>query len=141
MRAGAVGPPSPGGAPGGLAPAADAVIEQVEIVAKYAGYIDRQEAEIAKLRAAEDQPLPADFDYQVVKGPSNEVKQKLNEVRPATATVQKTMAAMKPTPVTMLRACAQGRTRSPASTDLKVAWPASSEVNQCSRRPAPSPQR
>ncbi len=68
----------------GLAPAADAVIEQVEIVAKYAGYIDRQEAEIAKLRAAEDQPLPADFDYQVVKGLSNEVKQKLNEVRPAT---------------------------------------------------------
>ena len=68
----------------GLAPAADAVIEQVEIVAKYAGYIDRQEAEIAKLRAAEDQPLPADFDYQVVKGLSNEVNQKLNEVRPAT---------------------------------------------------------
>ncbi|MBF1803222.1 tRNA uridine-5-carboxymethylaminomethyl(34) synthesis enzyme MnmG [Alloalcanivorax profundimaris] len=68
----------------GLAPVADAVIEQVEIVAKYAGYIDRQEAEIAKLRAAEDQPLPADFDYQVVKGLSNEVKQKLNEVRPAT---------------------------------------------------------
>ena len=52
----------------GLAPAADAVIEQVEIVAKYAGYIDRQEAEIAKLRAAEDQPLPADFDAQFVSG-------------------------------------------------------------------------
>lgn len=68
----------------GLAPAADAVIEQVEIVAKYAGYIDRQEAEIAKLRAAEDQPLPEDFDYAAVKGLSNEVKQKLTEVRPAT---------------------------------------------------------
>ncbi|MBL7251063.1 tRNA uridine-5-carboxymethylaminomethyl(34) synthesis enzyme MnmG [Alloalcanivorax sp. C16-2] len=68
----------------GLVPAADAVIEQVEIVAKYAGYIDRQEAEIARLRAAEDQPLPEGFDYASVKGLSNEVKQKLTEVRPAT---------------------------------------------------------
>ncbi|MFP1681886.1 tRNA uridine-5-carboxymethylaminomethyl(34) synthesis enzyme MnmG [Alloalcanivorax sp. C16-1] len=68
----------------GLAPMADAVVEQVEIAAKYAGYIDRQEAEIAKLRAAEDQPLPEDFDYGAVKGLSNEVKQKLGEVRPAT---------------------------------------------------------
>ncbi|MEP1895982.1 MAG: tRNA uridine-5-carboxymethylaminomethyl(34) synthesis enzyme MnmG [Alloalcanivorax venustensis] len=68
----------------GLAPVAPAVIEQVEIVAKYAGYIDRQEAEIAKLRAAEDQALPLDFDYRAVQGLSNEVKQKLEDVRPET---------------------------------------------------------
>ena len=68
----------------GLAPAAPAVIEQVEILAKYAGYIDRQEAEIAKLRAAEDQALPLDFDYRAVQGLSNEVKQKLEDVRPET---------------------------------------------------------
>ena len=68
----------------GLVPAEPAVIEQVEIVAKYAGYIDRQEAEIAKLRAAEDQALPLDFDYRAVQGLSNEVKQKLEDVRPET---------------------------------------------------------
>jgi len=68
----------------GLAPAAPAVIEQVEIVAKYAGYIDRQETEIAKLRAAEDQALPEDFDYRRVQGLSNEVKQKLEDIRPQT---------------------------------------------------------
>ena len=68
----------------GLELAAPAVIEQVEIVAKYAGYIDRQEAEIAKLRAAEDQALPLDFDYRAVQGLSNEVKQKLEDVRPET---------------------------------------------------------
>ncbi|WP_370210297.1 tRNA uridine-5-carboxymethylaminomethyl(34) synthesis enzyme MnmG [Alloalcanivorax venustensis] len=68
----------------GLAPAAPAVIEPVEIVATYAGYIDRQEAEIAKLRAAEDQALPLDFDYRAVQGLSNEVKQKLEDVRPET---------------------------------------------------------
>lgn len=64
-------------------PAAD-VVEQMEILAKYAGYIDRQTDEIAKLRAAETTPLPADFDYEQVKGLSNEVKQKLGTVRPET---------------------------------------------------------
>ena len=62
----------------------DAVIEQMEILAKYAGYIDRQTDEIKKLQAAENTPLPADFDYATVKGLSNEVKQKLSEVRPET---------------------------------------------------------
>tara|TARA_B100000676_G_scaffold83430_1_gene83545 strand:- start:1108 stop:3003 length:1896 start_codon:yes stop_codon:yes gene_type:complete len=60
------------------------VIEQMEILAKYSGYIDRQTDEIEKLRAAETSPLPADFDYEQVKGLSNEVKQKLGEVRPET---------------------------------------------------------
>ncbi|MGB2060503.1 MAG: tRNA uridine-5-carboxymethylaminomethyl(34) synthesis enzyme MnmG, partial [Alcanivorax sp.] len=61
-----------------------AVIEQMEILAKYAGYIDRQNDEIAKLRAAETTRLPDDFDYGQVKGLSNEVKQKLGEIRPET---------------------------------------------------------
>lgn len=64
-------------------PAAD-VVEQMEILAKYAGYIDRQTDEIEKLRAAETTALPADFDYEQVKGLSNEVKQKLGTVRPET---------------------------------------------------------
>lgn len=61
-----------------------AVIEQMEILAKYAGYIDRQADEIDKLRAAETTALPAEFDYGQVKGLSNEVKQKLGEIRPQT---------------------------------------------------------
>ena len=61
-----------------------AVIEQMEILAKYAGYIDRQSDEIEKLRAAESTRLPKDFDYGQVKGLSNEVKQKLGDIRPET---------------------------------------------------------
>ena len=61
-----------------------AVIEQMEILAKYAGYIDRQSDEIEKLRAAETTRLPEDFDYGQVKGLSNEVKQKLGDIRPET---------------------------------------------------------
>ncbi len=58
------------------------VLEQVEISAKYAGYIDRQTEEIARLRQHETTPLPEGFDYTVVEGLSNEIKQKLSDHRP-----------------------------------------------------------
>ncbi|MGH1486645.1 MAG: tRNA uridine-5-carboxymethylaminomethyl(34) synthesis enzyme MnmG [Cellvibrionaceae bacterium] len=58
------------------------VSEQVEISAKYAGYIDRQEEEIQRLRQHEETPLPVDFDYSTVEGLSNEIKQKLIEHKP-----------------------------------------------------------
>ncbi|GAB5453052.1 MAG: tRNA uridine-5-carboxymethylaminomethyl(34) synthesis enzyme MnmG [Halioglobus sp.] len=58
--------------------------EQVSIQAKYAGYIDRQREDIEKLRRHENTPLPADMDFDAVDGLSNEVRQKLNDVRPET---------------------------------------------------------
>jgi len=60
----------------------DKVAEQVEIQAKYAGYIDRQANEIAKIQAHDATLLPQKFDYARVKGLSNEVVQKLNKVQP-----------------------------------------------------------
>jgi len=58
--------------------------EQVAIQAKYAGYIDRQQEEIERLRRHEHTRLPDDLDYDSVDGLSNEVRQKLNEARPET---------------------------------------------------------
>jgi tRNA uridine 5-carboxymethylaminomethyl modification enzyme len=58
--------------------------EQVEIQAKYAGYIDRQREDIARLRRNENTPLPSNLNYNAVDGLSNEVKQKLREARPDT---------------------------------------------------------
>jgi tRNA uridine 5-carboxymethylaminomethyl modification enzyme len=58
--------------------------EQVEIQAKYAGYIDRQQEDIARLRRNENTALPPDLDYNAVDGLSNEVKQKLAAARPDT---------------------------------------------------------
>ncbi len=58
--------------------------EQVEIQAKYAGYIDRQKEDIARLRRHENTRLPAELDYYAVDGLSNEVKQKLAAARPDT---------------------------------------------------------
>ncbi len=58
--------------------------EQVAIQAKYAGYIDRQRDDIARLRRNENTPLPSSLDYNAVDGLSNEVKQKLCAARPDT---------------------------------------------------------
>ncbi|MDA8384421.1 MAG: tRNA uridine-5-carboxymethylaminomethyl(34) synthesis enzyme MnmG [Betaproteobacteria bacterium] len=60
------------------------VAEQVEIQAKYQGYIERQEAEVERLRAQEDLRLPADLDYAALTGLSIEVRQKLARHRPET---------------------------------------------------------
>jgi tRNA uridine 5-carboxymethylaminomethyl modification enzyme len=86
----------------GLDPAPPAVAEQAEIQAKYSGYIERQENEIAKLRESEDTPLPADFDYAAVQGLSNEVMQKLNEVRPETIGQASRIPGVTPAAISLL---------------------------------------
>jgi tRNA uridine 5-carboxymethylaminomethyl modification enzyme len=58
--------------------------EQVEIEAAYFGYLDRQEADIALFRRDENLTLPADLDYGGMGGLSNEAREKLIAVRPAT---------------------------------------------------------
>ncbi len=58
--------------------------DQLEVAAKYAGYIERQEEEIARQRRNEETQLPADLDYTRVAGLSNEVRQKLAQLRPET---------------------------------------------------------
>ncbi|MCK0507511.1 tRNA uridine-5-carboxymethylaminomethyl(34) synthesis enzyme MnmG [Aromatoleum anaerobium] len=60
------------------------VIEQIEIAAKYQGYIDRQQGEVAKQLQAESTLLPANLDYAQVRGLSKEVQQKLNLHKPGT---------------------------------------------------------
>jgi len=60
------------------------VAEQVEIQARYSGYIERQRDEIARARRHEDTTLPEDFDYGAVRGLSAEVSEKLARIRPAT---------------------------------------------------------
>ena len=60
------------------------VREQIEIDAAYAGYLDRQAADVAAFRRDEDLILPADLDYGAVGGLSNEAREKLATVRPLT---------------------------------------------------------
>jgi tRNA uridine 5-carboxymethylaminomethyl modification enzyme len=60
------------------------VTQQVEIIVKYAGYIDRQEDEIARFKEFENHPIPAAFNYDTVPHLRMEARQKLSRVRPGT---------------------------------------------------------
>jgi len=62
----------------------DSVAEQVEIQAKYAGYIERQRQEIGRQSRDEATALPQDLDYDRVHGLSTEIRQKLTSFRPHT---------------------------------------------------------
>ena len=78
------------------------VTEQVEIQAKYSGYIERQQEEIDRLRRNEEVALPADIDYDQVKGLSNEVTQKLMAQRPATVGQASRIPGVTPAAVSLL---------------------------------------
>ncbi len=78
------------------------VAQQLEIEAKYAGYIHRQQAEIERLRENEETPIPGDFDYGIVKGLSNEVRQKLEDARPETLARASRIPGVTPAAVSLL---------------------------------------
>lgn len=78
------------------------VAEQVEILAKYSGYIDRQQDEIARLRANSETTIPEDFDYSNIEGLSNEVKQKLIDAKPATIARASRIQGVTPAAVSLL---------------------------------------
>jgi len=76
--------------------------EQVAIQAKYAGYIDRQQDEIERLKRHENTPLPTDLDYDQVDGLSNEVRQKLQDARPETLARAGRIPGVTPAAVSLL---------------------------------------
>ena len=61
----------------------EAVAEQVTIQLKYSGYIDRQQQDIDRLQRHEAMAIPEDIDFDQVEGLSNEIRQKLGEIRPS----------------------------------------------------------
>ena len=75
---------------------------QLEVAAKYSGYIERQEEEIARQRRNEETRLPEDLDYARVAGLSNEVRQKLSQIRPATVGQAARVAGVTPAAVSIL---------------------------------------
>lgn len=81
----------------------EAVAEQVEIQARYAGYIERQDAEIRRTDNAEAVTIPASIDYDAVTGLSNELTEKLNEVRPTTLAQAERIPGMTPAAIALMR--------------------------------------
>ena len=83
---------------------------QLEKDALYANYIDRQNRDVAMLKRDEAQEIPADFDYAHVGGLSNELKSKLNTVRPANLAQAGRIDGMTPAALTLILArLRQGR--------------------------------
>ena len=76
--------------------------QQVEIDAKYSGYIDRQRNEIDRLKRHENTRIPSDFNYAQVKGLSNEVKQKLSEALPETLARASRIPGVTPAAISLL---------------------------------------
>lgn len=78
------------------------LVEQLEIQAKYQGYIDRQQEEVAKAAAFESLALPADLDYETVHGLSKEVRQKLGQHRPETIGQASRIQGVTPAAISLL---------------------------------------
>ena len=87
---------------GGPGPDDPQVSEQVEIQLKYAGYIQRQQAEIARHAHNEALSLPPDFDYEQVRGLSVEVRQKLAQHQPETVGQAARVSGVTPAAISLL---------------------------------------
>ena len=79
------------------------VAEQIDVQAKYAGYISKQEAEVARNRELEQTPIPKDINYADVVSLSNEVREKLTEVMPDTLGQAARIPGVTPAAISLLR--------------------------------------
>lgn len=78
------------------------ITQQVEIAIKYAGYISRQETEIARFRNLEDKQIPEHFDYSTMPSLRAEARQKLTRIRPATLGQASRISGVSPSDVSIL---------------------------------------
>ena len=80
----------------------DKISQQVEIRAKYDGYITRQQAEIARQENSETTRIPEDFDYEAIRGLSIEVRQKFQAIRPRTVAQAARISGVTPAAISLL---------------------------------------
>ncbi|HKB54920.1 MAG TPA: tRNA uridine-5-carboxymethylaminomethyl(34) synthesis enzyme MnmG [Ramlibacter sp.] len=88
--------------PDALGPLFQPVVEQIEIAAKYAGYIERQKGEVERAAAYEHLKLPPDLDFMQVEALSIEVRQKLNQHRPETLGLASRISGVTPAAISLL---------------------------------------
>jgi tRNA uridine 5-carboxymethylaminomethyl modification enzyme len=83
-------------------PLAEDVVEQVNIEAKYEGYIAKQKQQVERVQRLETKQIPADFDYEAIKGLRTEARQKLIRFRPATVGQAGRIAGVNPADISIL---------------------------------------
>jgi tRNA uridine 5-carboxymethylaminomethyl modification enzyme len=79
-----------------------AVTEETEIQMKYAGYLNRQEKQVAEFRKAESRLLPPDMDYNAISGLRLEARQKLSDIRPMNVGQASRISGVSPADVAVL---------------------------------------
>ena len=92
-----------------------AVVEQVEITVKYAGYIERQQAQVARHRRLEGRPIPEAFDYDSLRALSYEGREKMKRVRPASIGQASRIPGLTPADIAVLMVALEQRRRSALS--------------------------
>jgi tRNA uridine 5-carboxymethylaminomethyl modification enzyme len=90
-------------------PVSAEAVRQVDIEIKYEGYIQKQLREIEKFKGLEKQTIPVQFDYRSVHGLSNELKEKLSDVRPASLGQASRIAGMTPAAISVLMVALKAR--------------------------------
>jgi tRNA uridine 5-carboxymethylaminomethyl modification enzyme len=78
------------------------VQQQVEIILKYAGYIARQENEVAKFKDLENKQIPDAFDYTTVPSLRPEARQKLTKIKPGTVGQASRISGVSPADISIL---------------------------------------
>ena len=96
------------------------VAEQVEIAAKYQGYIDRQNDEVDRQRDQESLCFPADIDYSLLTGLSMEVRQRLQKARPETLGQAARLQGITPAAISTCSATASSSTPSPPPGSARI---------------------
>ncbi len=102
----------------GLGEVESAVREQVEIAAKYQGYIDRQTDEVARNRGQENTKLPNDLDYREIHGLPIEAQQKLNAQKPESIGQAGRISGITPAAISLLLVYLKRKLRSKPAADL-----------------------
>ncbi|MCW9031770.1 MAG: hypothetical protein OQK58_09810, partial [Gammaproteobacteria bacterium] len=101
------------------------VAEQVDIQAKYAGYIERQRDEIERQQRHNEKEIPESFDYSIISGLSAEVQEKLKKVRPTTIGHASRIQGITPAAISLLLVFLKKQKRNGsvqnANNDLKEA--------------------
>ncbi len=92
-------------------PLTDSAAEQVEIQIKYEGYIERQLQQVDRFSSLEQRSIPADMDYDAVTGLGAEVRQKLNQVRPASLGQATRISGVTPAAISLLMVALEKKKR------------------------------
>jgi len=88
--------------PDRVASLSEEVVQQVEIAIKYAGYVERQETEVAKVKTLEDKMIPPGFDFATVPSLRLEARQKLAQIRPVTIGQATRISGVSPADISIL---------------------------------------